>query len=86
MTTAVEEDTNTCVDTAQGGSEGKGEGGVTMLEGREAVGIPERGCAGAARGGEGSEEGRGREGVVVAMSTSSEGERGLVGGVVDRGS
>ena len=37
MTTAVEEDTNACVDTAEDGWEEGREGGVAVLEGREAV-------------------------------------------------
>jgi hypothetical protein len=73
VTTAVEGSTNACVETAEGGCEEEGEGGVAALEGREAVEIPARGRSGDERGGEGRERGRGSGGE-VAMSTSSGGE------------
>ena len=81
VTTAGEELTSACVDTAQDGCVGQGEGSVVEVEGREAVGAPGRGCTGGKGEGRGREGGEGREGE-VAMSTSS-GEGGLAEVVVD---
>jgi hypothetical protein len=69
VTTAAEEDTNSCVHTAEGQvEEGEVEGEVRGGEGRMTVGA--RMTDGVVGSGEGSEEGDGREGE-AAMSTSS---------------